>query len=362
MNRVWEADFPRKGELQVELSGPVPGADWGRVYASDSLALPSQSRIWAKVIARSSGARDLSRHYRFSDGVEAVLPLFAMPFSPRFLRVFRSPPPAWGFGGPVSTSPLSVRHLRAVLSDCAKLPCAAVQIRPNPLDAAKWAEAARGTGWQMLPRRAHVLDLTGGFEEVWGKRFPQSTRNKVRKAIKAGVMVEAGTSAKLIADFDTLFRRSLTRWAQRQNEPVWLADLRGRVRDPKGKFVAMARDAGRILRIYVGYLEGAPVAGIVVLIDQNGHMTRGAFDRDRIGKSNANYLLHKIAIEDICGQHGRYYHMGETGNSTSLADFKSRFGAEAVAYAEYRFERIPLLSADQKLRSVVKRAIGFIDV
>ena len=323
--------------------------------------MPSLSRVWAEVIAGSLGARNRSRHYRFSDGVEAVLPLFTRRFDPRPIRVFRSPPPAWGFGGLFSTAPLTADHLRAALDDCARLPGAAIQIRPNPLHAEAWVEAACGTGWQSVPRSAHVVDLAGGFEEVWTRRFPGSTRNKVRKAVKAGVVVESGNSEKLVDAFDTLFRRSLSRWAKAQNEFAWLAALRGRVRDPKQKFFAMARDASRILRVYIAYLEDQPVAGIVVLLDRNGHMTRGAMDKDRIGASYANYLLQKMAIEDTCAQAGLHYHMGETGASQSLADFKSRFGAEAVAYCEYRFERIPILSADRKLRSLVKKTIGFKD-
>jgi hypothetical protein len=347
--------------MQVEVSSQVSNADWHRIYSQDPSVTPSQSRIWADVIARSSGARDRSRHYRFSDGVEAVLPLFTRRYDQRLIRVFRSPPPAWGFGGLFSTAPLKAEHLRAVMDDCARLAGAAVQIRPNPVDADVWDEAARGTAWQALPRNAHVVDLTGGFDEVWEKRFPGSTRTKIRKAIKAGVTVESGTSDKLIEEFDTLFRVSVARWAQGQNEFGWLAALRGRFRDPKEKFVAMARGASEIMRVYIGYLEGVPVAGIVVLMDRNGHVTRGAMDKHKIGRSYANYLLQKAAIEDTCKQSAERYHMGETGSSKSLAEFKSSFGAEAVPYAEYRFERIPILTADQKLRSIVKKMIGFKD-
>jgi hypothetical protein len=41
--------------------------------------------------------------------------------------------------------------------------------------------------------------------------------------------------------------------------------------------------------------------------------------------------------------------------------FKSRFGAGARPYAEYRFERLPLTAVDRRLRGAVKRVVGFVD-
>ncbi len=340
---------------------PVAKADWERIYGLDPSAVPSQSRTWADLIVNSFGATDRSRHYRFSDGAEAILPLFSRHRAAPPFRVYRSPPPAWGFGGLLCSAPLTRHHVRVVLDDCALLPGAAVQVRPIPLHAALWEEAAHGTAWKPIARSAHVIDLSGGFDQVWETRFPARTRSKVRKAEKLGVTVESGTSEALVEDFDRLFRTSVARWAHGQNELSWLAALRAKVRDPKGKFASMARDASRVLRIYVAYLGGTPVAGIIVLLDRNGHYTRGAMDKALIGNSYANYLLQKVAIEDACRLGARHYHMGETGGSDSLADFKSRFGATAVPYAEYRFERIPVLSADQRLRSIVKNVIGFKD-
>ena len=72
-------------------------------------------------------------------------------------------------------------------------------------------------------------------------------------------------------------------------------------------------------------------------------------------------LLHRLAIEEACRAGCRYYHMGESGSSASLAQFKRRFGANAYGYAEYRLERLPITSVDAHLRRLVKRLIGFTD-
>lgn len=353
--------FMNSIELATEPVSAASTEDWDRVYALDPYAMPTQSSAWARAILRENGSVDCSRLYRFSDGVEAILPLFTSRLSPQSLRILRSPPAAWGFGGTISTRSLTGSHLKVILDDCKNLAGAAVQIRPNPLHAGLWGEAAEETDWQALNRNAHVLDLDGGFEEVWTKRFPGNTRNKARKAEKVGVRVETGATDELINAFDGLFRQSIVRWARRQNEFEWLASLRGRVRDPKRKFFSMARLSEGMLRVSIAWLSDKPVAGIIVLVGRNAHYTRGAMDERLIGNSRANYLLQKTAIEDACNHGCRHYHMGETGSSASLAEFKSSFGAEAVPYAEYRHERIPVMSADQKLRSTVKSLIGFKD-
>jgi hypothetical protein len=84
-------------------------------------------------------------------------------------------------------------------------------------------------------------------------------------------------------------------------------------------------------------------------------------DKDLAGPSRANDLLHRLAIEDACRAGCRSYHMGESGSSESLAKFKRGFGACAVAYAEYRLERLPLTGMDNRARGLVKRLIGFQD-
>ena len=65
------------------------------------------------------------------------------------------------------------------------------------------------------------------------------------------------------------------------------------------------------------------------------------------------------AIRSACASEAGAFHLGESGGSASLADYKERFGAQAVDYPELRLERLPITRADHLARTVVKRAIGF---
>ena len=114
-------------------------------------------------------------------------------------------------------------------------------------------------------------------------------------------------------------------------------------------------------KIWMAWHQNEPVAAIMVLQGKNAHYTRGVMNVRMAGPSRANYLLHRYAIEGACQSGCYYYHMGESGKSVSLASFKTRFGAVAYPYAEYRIEGLPITSMDTNLRKFVKRVIGFKD-
>jgi hypothetical protein len=223
-----------------------------------------------------------------------------------------------------------------------------------------WA-AARPRNVVTVPRLAHVLDLEGGFDHVWSKRFIHHARKGVRKAERSGLTVECDTSGRLLPVYYGLFERSLERWAAQQHEPGWLARWRAHRRDPIAKLTAMAKSLGDGCRVWVAWLEGRPVASILVVQGPNANSARGAMDKELAAPTRANDLLHRLAIEDACAAGCRYYHLGESGASKPLAEFKTRFGARPYPYAEYHLETMPFTAVDRALRSAVKRVIRFND-
>jgi Acetyltransferase (GNAT) domain len=348
------------GGERVWVTSPAPRDAWDELLAEDPLALVTQSPGWLDARCRLSGYEDASRLYRLSVGRRLVLPLVRRRALNGALALQLSLGEGWGMGGPLAAGGVSRADVTVVAADLQSGPALRTAVRPNPLLATEWKEAAEPSV-RRVARLAHVLDLEGGYERVWNDRFTQLARRNVRKAEKAGVVVERGSSEEHVAAFHGLWRRSLERWAARQHEPLWLSRLRAGRRDSERKFRLLASILGDPFGVWLASLEGRPVAATIVLRGQNAHYTRGAMDVETAGPSRANYLLHAAAIRDACEAGCRHYHMGETGTSRSLAFFKSRFGAEAHPYAEYRFERLPFTPVDLWLRSVVKRAIGFTD-
>lgn len=342
-----------------QVVSPAPRAAWDELRAADADALVTQSPAWTECLCALTGAHDVSRLYDFGDGRRLVLPLVRAPRRPRRLSNEASLPAAWGFGGLVGAQPTEA-EVRAVLLDLRESGAVRVRVRPNPLQHPTWAAAAPA-GVLALARRAHAVDLSGGFDAVWQRGFSSRARNHVRRAERGGVTIERDTDGRLLEVFEELFRHSVDRWAQRQHEPRGLAHWRARRRDPPEKLSAVLTGLGGAGALWVARVGGRPAAAILVLQGRNAHYTRGVMDSQLAGPARANYLLHRAAIEQACADGCATYHMGETGASRSLAQFKEALGGRPHAYAEYVFERLPLTTADRVLRVAAKRALRFRD-
>jgi hypothetical protein len=344
----------------VGVTSPAPPDAWREVLASDPEALVTQSPEWTEALCAAGRHVDASRLYELPGGRRVVLPMVRRRGLPGAFAVEASLPAAWGIGGVVAQGGARPGDIAAVFSELASRRAIRTSITPSPLQAQDWA-AARPPGTVAIPRLAHILALDGGFERVWKQRFTGTARTAVRKAQRAGLTVERDDSGELVPVFYRLFEQSLERWARQQHEPLPLARWRGRRRDPIQKFELIASSLGTALRIWVAWHDGQPAAAILVLQGDNAHYTRGAMDKDLAGPSRANYLLHSLAIEEACAAGCRSYHMGESGQSASLAQFKTRFGARPYPYAEYHLERLQLTHADRRIRGAAKRIIGFKD-
>ncbi len=342
------------------VTSPAPRDLWAELLTEDPRSLVTQSPGWLDARCRLGGYEDASKLYRRQNGRLLVLPMVRRRGSKGALALQSSFGEGWGMGGLIATGGVSRADVDVVASDLSETPALRTVIRPNPLLAAEWKAAARPSV-RAVARLSHVLDLEGGFERVWNDRFTQLARRNVRKAEKAGIIVERGSSKEHVAAFEGLWNRSLERWAERQHEPLWLSRIRMRHLDPPQKFRLLASTLGDALGVWLALLDGRPVAAAIVLRGANAHYTRGAMEAEVAGPTRANYLLHAAAIRDACDDGCGHYHMGETGKSRSLAFFKTRFGADAYPHAEYRFERLPFTPLELRLRAAVKRAIGFIE-
>ncbi len=344
-----------------QVTSPAPREAWRELFQNDPEALPTQSPEWLDCICAFGGYRDASRLYEFANGQQLLLPAVRRKGLPKRMSVQASWPHAWGTGGVVTKRPLEPGEVAEVFGDLANQPFLSMSIVPNPRQGELW-RAAQPKGCIDVPRRAHVLDLEGGFDHVWQKSFASKTRNKVRRAEKSGLVVECDTTGKLIPVFHELFRRSVDRWAEQQHEPRWLAHQRAEQRDPLRKLEHIARYMGKACSVWVAWQGDRPAAACLVMYGGNADYMMGAMDKELAAPTNANDLLQKHAIEEACRLGCRYYHMGESGDSAGIAGFKERLGAQSYLYTEYKLERLPLSRIDSGLRSIVKRAIGFKDV
>jgi len=349
---------PSRPAEEVRVTSPAPRDAWEATLAADPHALVTYTPAWTDFVCGAAGCEDASRLYELPGGRRLVLPTLRTRHLRGALAVEASFPPSWGMGGIVAPGGLRSEDAAAVLADLAGRDVMRMSLRPNPLDG-ETLRAARPPDAVTKPLLAHVLDLQGGFGRVWEDRFSGTARTAVRKAERSGITVERDTSGRLVPVLYKLYDLSIDRWAAQQHEPRVLARLRGHRNDPRQKFEAMARALGDTCRIWVAWCGTQPAAAILVLQGKNATYSRGMMDKELAGPTRANYLLHQLAIEEACEAGCRDYHMGESGLSASLAQFKTRFGARPYAHAEYHFERLPITTLDRRARAVVKRIVGF---
>lgn len=348
--------------MRLTAAGAVAREAWTRVLPQDPLAVVSQTPAWMDAVCASGRWKDVTRAYVADDGRELVLPLARWNWSVDGLPVEASMPFGWGTGGLVcpGASP-SAAEVAAVAADLGRRRPLRATLRPGPATDEPWAAGIP----EDATRTHHMsqsVDLSGGFEEVWSSGFNNNVRRNVRKAERGGIDVQWGEGARLVGVFDGLYRASVDRWAERQHEPRALAQWRARRRDPSSKFEAVAERLGPACRIGVAWRSGEPAAAIVVL-SHGAHSTywRGAMDQALAGRTGANELLHRMAIEEACEAGRRWYHMGDSAPSSSLAEFKRRLGAREEHYTGYRLERWPLSATEDAVRRVLKRALRFRD-
>jgi hypothetical protein len=353
-----EANFMSFNHMSVH--SPADRDAWKELMAVDPNALVTQSPEWLEATCTVKNYMDASRIYEISGRGTFILPMVRTAHVPRSLSTLSGYPSSWGFGGILGSVRPEPQDIHLIIENLLQQPEPRIMIRPNPLLSKTWNIAQRN-GVLSIPRLAHVLDLKGGFSEIWSKRFKTNTRRNIRKSEVSDLVVECETSGGLLPEFFHLFNHSVKRWAEMQNEPLWLAKLRADRRDSIEKFSILGKCLGNAFRVWVAWYHGEPAAAIIVLQGANAHYTRGVMNQELAGPTRANDLLHKLAIEEACKAGCRYYHMGETGNSKSLARFKSRFGAVAYPYFEFRIERVPITRMDQVIRTTIKRIIGFKD-
>ncbi len=208
---------------------PAPRAEWQAVYESDPDALIYHSPLWMDLICEFAGYEDASRLYELDGGRLALLPMVrkrvAGPISWE-----ASFPAGWGRGGVIASGGARSSDIAVALSDLGGHRALRTSLRPDPLAGPKWKPVVPAD-MVAVPRVAHVLELEGGFDTVWSKRFAKNARRDVRRAERAGLTVERDTSGRLVPVFYELYERSLDRWASQQHEPRGLAHWRALRRD-----------------------------------------------------------------------------------------------------------------------------------
>lgn len=349
----------RSGTARASVLIPAPRDIWKQVLASDPAATIQQTPEWFDAIARVSGHTDASRFYALRDGRQLVVPILRKAPLPG-VHLDASFPANYGQGGILASGGIRDSDVRYVLTDLKHTSAVSTRLGCNHDIAEHWARGAV-PGVLMLPRRMEVIDLQGGFSEVWERGFRSSARRKVRKAERSGVVVERDTTGRLVPAFYDLYLAWTDRRAEESGVPQALARRMARRREPFEKFEAVAAALGDRCRVWLASLEGEPVASIITLV--HGRHTicwRGYARKELASPVAATNLLERLAIEDACEAGCSFYNLGQSGGVVELEQFKQSLGATPRVSLEYRIERMPVTKFEElrgRLEAQVSRQL-----
>lgn len=347
--------------LSMKVTSPVPRATWSSLVSADQNAVVSQSLAWHDCVCSNPRVVDVSRLYEFEDGRQLILPMVRHRRVPLRLDMQGSWPRAWGVAGPITPNGrVRTQEARGVLGDVAQIPALATEIQFRHGLEPDWIDEARG--FEVLDHTVQLIDLEGGFDQVWSQRFRSSGRTDIRKAERSGLDVRVDHQGQLLPVYLELLEVSIGRWAKRQHEPLALTRWRNRRANALKKMELVAQHFGTAFSTWVAYLHGEPLASIITL--QSGVYTKcwkTAMNVEAARPYRANDLLHRLAIEEACNTGFRYYDMGESRAGSSLAGYKAKLGAKRHTAYRFRIERLPLHAGLEWSRRITKRALHFQD-
>ena len=251
----------------------------------------------------------------FEDGTIVLWPLVRIQGKLEFLRRFEAMPLSLN-GFPITArGELTSRHLSALISglraDSLELSSGALDDPPTALAAGRWTVRRCTT---------HVLDLRGGWGEVWERRFSKKARNQCRMAWKKGVSVR---TAQGMADFEGYYETycdSTRRWGY--THPPY----------PMALFQALAGIVDSGVELKLGQVDGRTVAGIVLMHGRRSTLYwSGAMLKEAAMHSVNNALL-EVAVREACERGEAIFDFGASGELDSVREFKEGFGAVATGY------------------------------
>jgi len=341
----------------LKVVSPAPRRVWRELLASDAEANVYQTPAWIDAVCAAGGYQDSSRLYVTAAGEQLVLPMVRRTGMPQVLTVEESLPASWGTGGLVATRTVRSEDIMAVWRDLLTQRAAGIRIRPENLTVAAWDAAQAPASVRVERPIKDVIDLDGGFENVWAERFKGKARTAVRKAERAGLVVEWGSSDRFVREYYDLYRGWTSRRAGEQGLPKSLMLRRA---EPLRKYQAVAEKLGVACRIWIARLDEEPIAAIITLIHGvYANYWRACSNKELSGPVCANHLLQRFAIEYSCKAGCRYYNMGWSPTA-SVAAFKRSFGALPRQFPLYTFDRLPLTQMEDFRSGLARSAKRFL--
>ncbi len=310
-------------KLDIELSADVNPGEWSRLVAEDEAATFFHTPEWSDVLTSALPGFQ-SSHVAARDGDRLIALMPALGRS-RFGATTLESMAFGTFGGPVLGAAASADTACALLAEFAG---AAASLRvgfAQIVDRSGRIQESDLPGFRPADDTVQVVALSTGYEEL-EKRFKPAARNKMRKAMKAGVTIRRAESETDFLAYHAVLEQCSREWAIRP-------------RPGPEFFSALSALDRNVVQMWLAVHDGNVLAGDLNFALHGTVMNWGNVSTDAAKSLAPNNLLHANAIEQGVRDGHHTYDLGSSGGIEGVRAFKASFGTADVPVRRFVLEK-----------------------
>ena len=173
-------------DASFRVLSPVPRELWESLARSCGNLVATQALPWRDAVMASGAYKDVGLLYEFTSGRQVLLPMVQRRWRTPLEPTAASWPRRWGVGGPITTGgSIDPAEADAVLSHVVRRDMLGAEIHLSHIADPAWLQAA--SQYRVLTDPFYVLDLTGGFNDVWRHKFKSAIRRRCGRQSARGL-------------------------------------------------------------------------------------------------------------------------------------------------------------------------------
>jgi hypothetical protein len=320
--------------LDIGVSSDIREGEWDALSAGDASSSFFQTRDWSDLVVRTlpsfSGAHLVCRAAGRAVACLPVLMRRRLLASSVESNVFGT------YGGPISASDAPAEAESLLLNAFAELAASSGVSIAQITDRRGRIPPHALPGFRRVPFVVQVVRLDGSYDRLFAA-FKPSARNKIRKAIKAGVKVRRAEGTEDFLAYHRILEECSREWSVRP-------------RPGPSFFVELSKLDRSMVQMWLATHRGEIIAGDLNFALHGSVMNWGNVSTDAAKALAPNNLLHAHAIEQGVLEGRGTYDLGGSAGISGVRAFKASFGAEDVEACRYVSEKAWRIVARRLLR------------
>jgi hypothetical protein len=337
----YEENLHHKGKsVTIHYWKKVEDTIWQRLVENCDYATFYHTPAWHYLVQQSTaGSQVKTMGGQLENGTQFVLPMITTRQIGPFYGLVSSAENV--YGGIIADGPITVNERQQIYKDIINkwqvisfnfVPPAAKQFNLE-LD-------------HFIPSsdKTYIISLSQDIEEIY-KNYSRGHKSAIKKATKAGVVVEVTEDIADYRAYHDVYLDSVDRWGDSV-----MGDFTSWAMFEK--IYELAQEMPDKIKLWIGRLDGQVISGALIFYwNKSVVYYHGANHREFFSHRAANLIQHEI-IKHAAQAEFAYetYDFGPSGVSDGVREFKRRFGGEEQPL-NWWFYTHPLSAALQNIRT-----------